>query len=180
MSNYKFVQWNDSTPLDHQRLYTMSENDQYLYDLVSKSADGLLYTNTLTSNKSIATSTTVFPTAGSFYVRENRVIKATFAICGVYTAATDANWNRFRFDFVFSPSFSGTQILDMHLRNAGAGTGFPCLVTEMYGLEKGYHTVNIQCTVTSVGTNTAYIEAGSSIFIEDLGENTELPTNKIY
>jgi hypothetical protein len=179
MSNYKFVQWNDSAPLDHQRLYTMSENDQYLYDLVSKSADGLLYSNTLTSNKSIATSTTVFPTAGSFYVRENRVLKATFALCGVFTGAADATWNKFRFDFVISGA-TGTQILECHLRNSGAATGFPCLITELYGLDKGYHTINIQVNVTSAGTNTAYIESGSSIFVEDLGQNTELPLNKIY
>jgi hypothetical protein len=180
MSNYKFVQWNDSTPLDHQRLYAMSENDQNLYDLVSKSADGLLYEDTLTSNKSLTASGNVFATSGSFYVRENRIIKVTFAPCGIFSAASDTIWNKFRFYFSVSGNFSSSQQIVVHQRNSGAATGLPSLTSAIYDLEKGYHTINIYCQVTAAGTNTAYIEAGSSLFVEDLGQNTELPANKIY
>jgi hypothetical protein len=180
MSNYKFVQWNDSTPLDHQRLYTMSENDQYLYDLASNSAKGLLYTDTLTSNKSLSgTSGSIFSTSGSFYVEENRVIKATFVICGIFSAVSDASWNRFRFFFSVSGS-NPTQNIWIHQRDSGAATGVPSLTAELYDLDKGYHTINVTYNVSAAGTNTAYIEAGSSLFVEDLGQNTELPANKIY
>lgn len=42
MSNFKYVSWNGKTPVDKDRLYAMSESDQYLYDDIASRPAGIL------------------------------------------------------------------------------------------------------------------------------------------